>query len=95
MKALVDMMKRSMATCEEVSRLTSESMDRRLTLRERVRRQLHLMFCKWCRRYSRQLGIIRKLTRRFAAATDSPPAQPPTHLSPEAKDRLRESLKNR
>lgn len=79
-----------MPTCRQVSRLQSEVLDRPLSLPKRFGLRLHLLFCKWCRRYGKQ---IRFLSR---AAHDHPEqlteATPHT-LSPAARERLKRSLR--
>lgn len=52
-------------TCKEVHRLTSESMDRELTLVERARVRMHLLVCTACRNFNDQMGLIRKAMQRM------------------------------
>lgn len=52
-------------TCREVHRLVSESMDRKLTLVERSRTQLHLMVCTACTRFNGQMTTLRKAIRQW------------------------------
>ncbi|GAB4362270.1 MAG: hypothetical protein Kow00128_01880 [Deltaproteobacteria bacterium] len=79
-------------SCRDVTRLISDSMDRSLPLRKRLGVRLHLMLCRFCSRYERQLRLIRDTVRRIAASPDDPPAIPPETLSPEARERIRKSL---
>lgn len=51
-------------SCEEAARLCSESLDRRLTLRERVRMRLHFLLCYFCRRYHAHLRCLHNGLRR-------------------------------
>ncbi len=44
--------------CDELTQLASESLDRRLSLKERILIRLHLGMCVLCRRYHRQLRVI-------------------------------------
>ncbi len=48
-------------SCKQISRLISESMDRRLPLSTRMGIRFHLMMCTLCRRYRKQLLFIRSL----------------------------------
>jgi hypothetical protein len=41
--------------------LMSESMDRRLGIRERLELRLHLIVCTWCARYLNQIKFFREL----------------------------------
>ncbi len=47
-----------MLNCKEVTLLASESLDRKLTLKERIGLQFHLLMCKLCARYVRQLKFM-------------------------------------
>jgi predicted anti-sigma-YlaC factor YlaD len=57
-------------TCKEVHRLTSESMDRELTMVERTRVRLHLLVCNACRNFTDQMDLIRKAMRRIVTDSD-------------------------
>jgi predicted anti-sigma-YlaC factor YlaD len=57
-------------TCREVHRLSSEGLDRELSLVERVRMRVHLMVCQACRNFTGQLNLIRRAVRH-----DGPPAE--------------------
>ncbi|HYD63025.1 MAG TPA: zf-HC2 domain-containing protein [Noviherbaspirillum sp.] len=52
-------------TCKEVHRLTSEGLDRELTMVERARVQMHLMVCNACRNFTDQMNLIRKAMRKL------------------------------
>jgi hypothetical protein len=49
------------ASCEEASRLASESQDRELTWKQRWALRVHLLLCGSCRRMMRQLESLRAL----------------------------------
>jgi len=54
-----------MLSCKEVSYLVSKAIDVSLTWQERWSMRLHLLFCKLCRRYVRDLRFLRRaLIRR-------------------------------
>ena len=44
-----------MLTCRQATQLLSEKQDRPLLLREQSGLQLHLLACRSCRRYSKQI----------------------------------------
>lgn len=52
-----------MLSCKEVSTLASKSLDVPLTRRERFGLWLHLLFCRLCRRYVRDLRFLRHALR--------------------------------
>jgi len=83
-----------MLSCNDVTRLLSESMDHSLPPGKRIGVRLHLLICKFCARYKRQLLLIRETVRRLVAEEDTswgPPGEP---LSEEVKERIRRSLRN-
>jgi hypothetical protein len=82
-----------MLTCEEVTKLKSESMDSKISFRHKMSVKVHLIFCRWCRRYSNQLDSIRHALKTYNDKSDSYDNGPEVILSSEAKDRLKKSLK--
>lgn len=76
--------------CKTVSRLQSEALDRELSFRERTGVRVHLLLCKWCRRYGNQIRMLKKLVRERGDQTGGDDSQP---LSKEARERIREKLK--
>ena len=77
--------------CREAARLQSESLDRRLPLSKRVGLRLHLVYCKWCRRYGRQISFLRSAARE---STEHDPAAPPQALSADARERIKRRLQS-
>lgn len=47
-----------MLNCRETTQLISKSLDRHLTWRERFAVNLHLIICKYCKRFSQQLVVM-------------------------------------
>ena len=80
-----------MLSCKDVTQLLSESMDASLPIGKRIGVRLHLLICKFCSRYERQLLLIRETARRLAAIDDTPGET----LSAEARERIRKALANR
>jgi len=81
-----------MLSCKDVTKLLSESMDRSLPLGTRIGVHLHLIICKWCARYERQLLLIRETARRLAATLETPGGSFRDTLSEEARERIRQSI---
>jgi hypothetical protein len=68
-------------------------MDRDLTRSERLWLRCHLLLCNACRRYSRQVLVIRLALRQLTATVDE--AIAPRHrLSAEATERIRLALRS-
>jgi len=81
-----------MLSCKDVTQLISESMDASLPVGQRIGMRLHLLMCKFCSRYERQLLLIRETVRRLVATEDGPGESHGESLSEEAKGRIRKSL---
>ncbi len=54
-----------MINCKQNTTLLSQSQDRAATLRERMAMRLHLLLCKGCRNFKKQLAFLRKASRNF------------------------------
>ena len=74
--------------CREATRLTSESLDRRLPAHDRLAVRLHLFVCLSCRRYRHQMLTIRRISTRLAEAVDPPAATLPADV----RERIKRSL---
>ncbi len=59
-------------TCREVHQLTSEGLDRHLSVIERLRVRLHLLVCVACRRFNQQTLLIRRAVREGSASEGEP-----------------------
>ncbi len=54
---------RSLKPCQYMVSLMSESLDRPLSLGEKLQLKLHLIVCTWCARYLSQISFMRQLLR--------------------------------
>ena len=64
-----------MPTCKEAAALLIANEDRLISLSDRVRVRLHLMACKTCPNFERQLLTMRNAMRQWRNYTsDEPPA---------------------
>lgn len=59
-----------MLTCQEVSRLVSQGLDRRLGLFERLRLRLHLAICDGCTNFKKQMDFLRRAMAHLAERTE-------------------------
>jgi len=78
-----------MLNCNEISKLISRSMDERLPWRQRLAIHVHLLYCKWCRRFSKQTKAIRAVTVQYA---DRLAATFEDRLSPEQRAQILQNL---
>ena len=82
-----------MLSCKEVSHLVSESLDRKLSLWQRIQVRLHLLMCRFCSRFRKQALFLRDAARRYLTAVEETETATSTGLSSEARDRIKRSLK--
>ena len=54
-----------MLTCKEITRLLSESQDRKLSVAEKLKLEMHLAMCRGCKAYKGQLAFLREACRRY------------------------------
>lgn len=80
-----------MLSCQKVSELVSQSLDRPLGLRERIGLKLHLAMCRMCNRYRRQITFLsdsaRAMLHHPRGAQDLD-----TELTAEARERCRRAI---
>ena len=80
-------------TCQEVTELFSESLDRSLPLGQRLFLRAHCSICTWCARYKRQLLFIRDAVRRHPDELVSGDQPVSSTLPPEAHERLKRAIR--
>ena len=84
---------RRLPTCKQMVALMSESMERRLCVRERALLRMHLWICAWCAWYLEQIHTLRVALRtRGAQAADERATE--ATLTAEARERIRRALNN-
>ena len=85
---LAEWLGRHTPSCQEVVRLASEGLDRKLTWRERRNVRLHFWICFLCRRYEDQLNALHQnLVRHPESFSECSEAS----LSAEEKARLKKA----
>lgn len=83
---------RRLPNCQQMVVTISQSMERPLTLTERISMKLHLWICAWCQWYLEHLQLIRDAAR--AKGEDLPDLSSGPGLSDEARERIRRRLTN-
>ena len=83
---------RRLPTCKQMAPVMSESLERRLTLRERVTLKLHLWVCVWCVWYLENLRTMREALRARGTREEADEVESAVKLSEEARERIRRAL---
>jgi hypothetical protein len=79
-------------TCREVVSTISESFERPLTLSEKTSMWTHLILCRWCLRYLRQLRFIRSIGLMSDGGHAISAADSGANLPNNARSRILEAL---
>lgn len=82
---------RKLPTCQQTVEKISQSMERKLTLRERIDLKLHIWICAWCQWYLEHLQIIREAARAKGAESPDLESVGPS-LSADARERIKRKL---
>jgi uncharacterized membrane protein len=80
-----------MFNCKEVSEKVSQSMDICLPVHHRLMITMHLMMCKYCNRFRKQLRIIKNVIGLEKLAEDHPPQT--GSLSIATRERIKKAIK--
>jgi len=59
-----------MITCREASQITLQAEDRSVPLADRLSVRLHQRICGNCRRFARQVALMRQASARWRKYTD-------------------------
>ena len=78
--------------CREATQLQSEALDRPVSLLERAGLGFHRLYCKWCRRYGQQIRFLRLVAQKHEIRLEQNPGET---LSPEARERIKQTLRAR
>jgi hypothetical protein len=81
-----------MFRCHDVSQKISQSLDTPLPLWQRMAIRFHLLMCRYCARFHRQLCTLRKLCR--TEDPGHPEEETAAALSHTAKTRIKEKLRS-
>ncbi len=79
-----------MMNCRKVSRMVSDSMDRKLSLYQRLGIRMHLLMCRYCYRYYKQLFFLRKVIQKTTDWSEEVGTKTP--MPEAARERIHASL---
>jgi hypothetical protein len=69
-------------------------MDEKLPFKNRLGVKMHLMVCKWCRRYAKQIHLMNNLVHKHIERLESGIPDSGTSLSAGTRDKINQALKN-
>ena len=78
-----------MMTCKQATALAATYLDAPLTFKQRIELKIHLCMCKLCARYVKQLLFLKTAIQHIDRPLES------THLSAEAKQRIKENIEKK
>ncbi len=81
-----------MFNCKEATQLVSEFLDRKLPFHKRIWIRIHLLMCKFCSRYEKQLMFLRKASHTQKMHEEDTESY--ISLPPEARKRIKNFLHN-
>ncbi|ALT76974.1 MAG: zf-HC2 domain-containing protein [Burkholderiaceae bacterium] len=63
-------MSKPMRNCREITALVLQAEDRRLGLGERLSVRMHMLICKACPRFLKQVSLMRKASARWRSYSE-------------------------
>ncbi len=82
-----------MLSCKEISKLVSESLERKLTLWQRMNLWMHLSMCGLCNGFRKYLLRIQDQTHQHATEIEQGIGDTDQTLPDEARERIKQLLK--
>jgi hypothetical protein len=92
LKTIVGWFSELSPSCKAASRLQSAALDRKLSPVQRLGLRIHVLFCKWCRAYGKQIKFLRLVAKEHASVDGKHSHQ--HGLSPEARERIKRKLRS-
>ncbi len=80
-----------MLSCKEATRLVSEGLDRELPFWRRMGLRLHVVMCRGCSRYARQITALDRLISDHYSG--DPPAEVSEHVAPGTVQPIKSALR--
>ncbi len=80
-------------SCNEILPLMSQSLERKLGIREWTGMWVHMLVCRWCWDFRIQIRFLRTIARQFPKGETVTVAEVPT-LSNERRARMKNILSN-
>lgn len=84
-----------MLSCKEVSKLVSESLDRKLSWWQRINLWMHLGMCGLCSRFRKDMIHLHEETQQHAEEIEQDTADADVKLSDDSRDRMKRLLESK
>lgn len=81
---------RMMITCEKAAFLISKKQDKKLSMKEDFQLRMHLLGCRFCRAYERDIGMLSDRIRQYRVAPEKESMELPHNKKQEIKHHLRD-----
>ncbi|HRX85456.1 MAG TPA: zf-HC2 domain-containing protein [Phycisphaerae bacterium] len=92
---MIDFIRQLNAPCRDMTEYVSRSLDSELTRSQRAAVQVHMLYCRACRRYRAQVRMLRALLAERPDAPEILAEAANLHLDPATKDRIIALLRER
>ncbi|NIA31095.1 MAG: hypothetical protein GWP06_14435 [Actinobacteria bacterium] len=89
---LMAVMSRLTPSCDIITHKISESMDGKISLRDKLEIRIHLLGCNLCTRYRDQLLIIQDMLNKYTKDVEHEQILTDVSLSETARERIRRNL---
>lgn len=80
--------------CRDFAEVISESMERELSLGERLAIRFHTLYCNSCRRYLRQVRAIRQMIARWLERAGQAEPTSEATMPAELRERIEQALRD-
>ena len=88
---MAEELKNIIRNCKEATLISLKKEQGKITIKERIKLSIHLLYCDACKQFIKQSAIINKAMKQIHQKLH----QHPTHtLSAEAKEKLQRQLDN-
>lgn len=92
MAIIMFFMSKVMPACDVITMKMSESMDRRISLYDRIMIRIHILTCNLCERYLRQLRAMHDMIHQYSIELEKEENLPDVALNDESRERMKKTL---
>ena len=93
-KMMLKLMDKMMSTCDVITERVSESMDHKISFGANMQMRMHIMGCKFCREYEKQLLAIKNILAKCSEMNSTLDDQDIV-LDDTVRERIKDNLKNK